>query len=144
MTKLSYMRPVAAFVLLTFCVSVGCSTVRTVGVGHLSPDEAESLVGKNVKLHTDDGVKTGHVEDVKYPYVVWTHKERSRSYSPSQPHDEVVQTRIDLRKVQKVEIVEVSIWKTTLLVVPIVFVGALLIGLQDLSNDPMFINPTPR
>jgi hypothetical protein len=66
MTKLPFNRPVAAIVLLTFCVSVGCSNVRTVGVEQLSPDEAESLVGKNVSGH----VPTAHPRPTKpFRYV---------------------------------------------------------------------------
>jgi hypothetical protein len=115
MTKLPFNRPVAAIVLLTFCVSVGCSNVRTVGVEQLSPDEAESLVGKNVRLYTDDGVKTITVEAVDYPYVVGIQKDRSRAHSSSQT-DETVQIRLDLREVQKVEIVDPPTWGTAFVV----------------------------
>ena len=57
MTNLPFNRPVAAFVLLTFCVSVGCSNVRTVGAGQVyleaSKDSQGNWLdgGKHYTLH---------------------------------------------------------------------------------------------
>ena len=70
MTKLSFNRPLTAFVLLAFCASVGCSKIRTVGVMQITPTEANGLIGKKARFHTDDGVKTAKVESVDYPYAL--------------------------------------------------------------------------
>ena len=139
MNKLPFTRPLAAFVLLTFCVSVGCSNVRTVGVGQVTPDEAESLVGKYVRFHTDDGVKTGTVESVDYPYVACRDKDRSRSYSSSTV-DEIVRMRIDLRGVSKVEIVELARGKTVGLCLGIYMGVVLVLVAVTLILDPNAFN----
>ena len=88
-----------------------------------------------MRLHTDDGVKSETVETVDYPYLVWTHKKRSRSYGPSQPSDETVQMRIDLREVHKVEIVEESWGNTALLLGGIAFVILMNEALGNM-NEP--------
>jgi len=101
MTKSSTNRPLAALVLLAFCVSVGCSNVRTVGVGRITPEAAQSLVGKTASFHTDDGVQTGKVKSIDYPHLVCGQR---RKQSPTSPYDTVVPVRIDLRDVHKVEV----------------------------------------
>jgi hypothetical protein len=130
-------RPLAAFVLLLFCLSAGCSNVQTVGIDPLSPGEAESLVGKRVRLHTDDGVKTVTIADVDYPYAVCTHTERSRSYKPTKT-DKPVATRIDLREVQKIEIVEPSSGKTFLLTITLVTVGFVSFWAKVIATEGLY------
>jgi hypothetical protein len=110
-------------VLLTFCVSVGCSNVRTVGAGQVTPEEAQTLVGEYARFHTDDGIKAGTVGEVDYPYVIYRHK--TRSYRPRWT-GEAVGLRIDLRKVNRVEIVESDMGKNFSLIPGVVIFGVLL------------------
>jgi len=63
----------------------------------ITPNEAQNLVGKKARFHTDDGVTTVKVESVDYPYAL------------------TAGMRIDLREVHKAEVVEFSTGKTLLL-----------------------------
>jgi hypothetical protein len=92
-TNLPSNRLVAVFVLLTFCVSVGCSTWRGMPVANVMSDDAESLVGKHVRLHTKDGVQEITVKKVESPYIEGI----SRA-------DDSTRIRVHLREVQRMEV----------------------------------------
>ena len=125
MTNLPFNRPLAAFVLLTFCVSVSCTTWRAASVDVVSPDEAESLVGKIVRFHTPDGEKSMKVRSVDYPYVEGRLYKDSREY-PSKT------VRVDLRQVQVIEIQRYKVGMTALSIVllaTLVVVGVYFLAL---------------
>jgi hypothetical protein len=80
MTKLPFYRPLTAFLLLTFCASVGCSTVRTVPV---SPEtekrEAiaslnDAVAGKRPRVALASSVNVTPDEAATWKYVgsKWT------------------------------------------------------------------------
>ena len=131
MTNLPFNRPLAAFVLLTFCVSVGCSSWRGVLKDNVMSDEAESLVGKRVRLYTDDGVQEMTVYKVDLPYIEGT-------VSPSA----TTTIRVDLREVQRVEVYGYSADLTTEVVIVVVLVTGVLVLVgflyvnSKLKNDP--------
>jgi len=93
MTKLPFNRPLAAIVLLTFCVSVGCSSWGGVLVDNVMSDEAESLIGKRVRLYTHDPVQEMTVNRVEFPFIEGT-------ISPSA----TTTIRVDLREVRRIEV----------------------------------------
>ncbi len=98
MTNLPCNRLLAVFVLLTFCVSVGCSTWRGMPAANVMSDEAESLVGKRVRLYTEDGVREMTVKKVESPYI--------EGISSA---DESIRIRVHLREVQRIEVYGKSI-----------------------------------
>ena len=106
-------RPLAAFVLLTFCVSVSCTTWRAASVDVVSPDEAKSLVGKIVRFHTPDGENSMKVRSVDYPYVEGRLYKDSREY-PSKT------VRVDMRRVRRIEVQRYDVTKSALIVVLVV------------------------
>jgi hypothetical protein len=93
MTNLPFNRPLAVFVLLTFCVSVGCSTWRGMPAANVISDEADSLVGRRVRLYTEDGVREMTVKKVESPYI-----EGISSAGDS------IRIRVHLREVQRIEV----------------------------------------
>ena len=68
-----------------------------------TPDEAVALRGKRVKFHTDDGVVTMWVKRVECPYVYGLKSARVHEF---------IEIRVDLRKVHRIEIREVSARRT--------------------------------
>lgn len=103
MTNLPFNRPLAVFVLLTFCVSVGCSTWRGMPAANVISDEADSLVGKRVRLYTEDGVREMTVKKVESPYI--------EGISSA---DDSTRIRVHLREVQRIEVYGKSVWVTLL------------------------------
>jgi hypothetical protein len=65
------------------------------------PDEAESLVGKRVRLHTADGVQEITVKKVEAPYI------EGVSWA-----DKSIRIRVHLREVQRIEVYGKSVWAT--------------------------------
>jgi hypothetical protein len=118
MSKLLYVRPITVFVLLTLCVSVGCSGWRAASVNPVSPDEVESLVGKHVRFHTSDGERSMKVRSVDYPYVDGRLSKGFREY----PGKTI---RVDLRQVERIEVQRHNVGMT---VVAIVLVAGLVVA----------------
>jgi hypothetical protein len=93
MAHLPFNRTVAFLVLLTFCFTVGCSAWRGMPTADVVSDEAESLVGKRVKLYMRGGVQEMTVKKVESPYI-----EGVSSAADS------IRIRVHLREVQRIEV----------------------------------------
>ena len=92
MNSLPFNRPLAVLVLLVSCVSVGCSTWRSMPPANVMSDEAESLVGKRVRLYTKDEVQEMTVKKVESPYIEGT------SWADS------IRILVHLSEVQRIEV----------------------------------------
>lgn len=111
-------RFLVAWVLVTFATNLGCSTWTAMPASDLTPTASEALIGKRVKFYTDDGPQELKVESVDYPFIIGS------SYDAG---DEASQKRrIDLRKVETIEIAKGPKWTTIALVVVLVGVVAAL------------------
>ena len=104
MTKPLAWRFLYAFLILTFFCAFGCSSWRGVLVSNVTADEAENLVGKHVRFHTTDGVKSMTVRSVDYPYVDGTVFEDSFD----RPGETI---RVDLRHVERIEVYSTDVGK---------------------------------
>jgi hypothetical protein len=103
---------IAVFItIVTFSTSLGCTTWRPMPSTYITTDSAEALEGKRVRLYTGDDVQTISVRKVEFPYVEGTEQRPSRVVTR-----EPSPIRIDLREVDRIEILQPEGNKTVLIV----------------------------
>ena len=120
----------ALVALVAFTVgTIGCSSWHPMPTADPTSDEWEQLIGKKVRLHTDDGAENLRVERVEYPYLygedpyAWKRRKRDAL------------RRIDLREVHKLEISDPDTLKSVLLFTGIVIVTAGVIFAVIVAKD---------
>ena len=85
-------------------------------VENVASDEGESLLGKRVRLYTDDGMQEMRVKKVDFPYIEGT----------TRPPLTTTTIRVDLREVQRIEILRNETGKRMRWIIPVVLVVGLL------------------
>ena len=99
MAKRIRRRLIITLTILTFSCTFGCATYRR--IESITPDEAETLVDKRVKLYTDGGMHSLTVTRVEYPYVHGTSREDTFVFWE---YDIPCPLCVDLREVTKIEV----------------------------------------
>jgi len=112
-------RLTAGVLFATLLTATSCSTWRGTLKADVMAEEAESLIGKRVRLYRGQGVQEMKVERVEFPYVEGTPPHSDRS------------VRVDLRTVDRIELhktnVSKPLWITAGVVVVVFILGAIIV-----------------
>ena len=108
-----------AALALVLTLTSGCSTWQGVLRSDVMAEEAESLVGKRVRLYRGQSVQEMRVERVDFPYIEGT-----------PPHSDG-SIRVDLRTLDRIELhktnVSKPLWITAGVVAGLIILGAILV-----------------